>query len=73
MKKNIKDLQQSLINPRRDFLQKASLGGLALGGLSLSGFTNKPIEETLEYSAPNASIATPRPPTSRSPTCAWLT
>ncbi|MEM9674892.1 MAG: mandelate racemase/muconate lactonizing enzyme family protein [Bacteroidota bacterium] len=35
---------------RRDFLQKASLGGLALGGTSLSGFINKPIEETLEYS-----------------------
>nr|WKN36214.1 mandelate racemase/muconate lactonizing enzyme family protein [Tunicatimonas sp. TK19036] len=30
---------------RRDFLQKVSLGGLALGG-----FMNKPIEETLEYS-----------------------
>lgn len=53
MKKNLKDLLQpatSSVNPRRDFLQKASLGGLALGGLSLSGFTNKPIEETLEYS-----------------------
>lgn len=30
---------------RRDFIQKASLGGLTLGG-----FINKPIEETLEYS-----------------------
>jgi len=30
---------------RRDFLQKASLGGLALGG-----FMNKSVEETLEYS-----------------------
>ena len=53
MKKNLKSLLQSpasFTNPRRDFLQKASLSGLALGGLSLSGFTNKPIEETLEYS-----------------------
>ncbi|MGD1890787.1 MAG: twin-arginine translocation signal domain-containing protein [Cyclobacteriaceae bacterium] len=29
---------------RRDFLQKASLGGLSLGA-----FMNSPIEETLEY------------------------
>ncbi len=37
-------------NNRRDFLQKASLGGLALGGIPLGGFIDKPIEETLEYS-----------------------
>lgn len=53
MKKSLNDLlavPTSKSNPRRDFLQKASLSGLALGGLSLSGFTNKSIEETLEYS-----------------------
>ena len=32
-------------NPRRDFLQKATLGGLSLGA-----FANSSIEETLEYS-----------------------
>ncbi len=53
MNKSLKNLlavpAASSTNPRRDFLQKASLSGLALGGLSLSGFTNKPIEETMEY------------------------
>ena len=36
-------------NPRREFLQKAGSGGLALGGLSLGGFMHAPIEETLEH------------------------
>ncbi|MGB3777455.1 MAG: twin-arginine translocation signal domain-containing protein, partial [Tunicatimonas sp.] len=53
MNKSLKNLlavpAASSTNPRRDFLQKASLSGLALGGLSLSRFANKPIEETLEY------------------------
>ena len=46
--KNLNDLLKSPTstpNPRRDFLQKASLGGLTLGG-----FMNRPLEETLEYS-----------------------
>lgn len=42
VKKPQKDTSNS---NRRDFLQKASLGGLAL-----SGFMNKSVEETLEYS-----------------------
>ena len=56
MKKNLNDLlrapqpAQNQSNNRRKFLQKAGASGLALGGLSLSGFINKPIEETLEYS-----------------------
>ncbi len=37
--------QQTKSNNRREFLQKASLGGLALGS-----FMHSPIEETLEYS-----------------------
>ena len=47
MKKPLSDLLSappSTANPRRDFLQKASLGGLAIGG-----FMHKPIEETLEF------------------------
>ncbi len=39
---NKKVVEQS--NPRREFIQKAGLGGLALGG-----FMFKPIEETLEF------------------------
>ncbi|MEQ9442650.1 MAG: mandelate racemase/muconate lactonizing enzyme family protein [Cyclobacteriaceae bacterium] len=39
------DEQSSSESGRRDFLQKASLGGLSLGA-----FMNSPIEETLEYS-----------------------
>ena len=56
MKKNLKNLlalprtPSPKTNNRRDFLQKASSGGLALGGLALSGFMHKPIEETLEFS-----------------------
>ena len=55
MKKNLKSLltpphsPSPKTNHRRDFLQKASSGGLAFGGLALGGFMNKPIEETLEY------------------------
>ena len=48
MKKHLNNLLKtpaSSANPRRDFLQKASLGGLALGG-----FMHKPLEETLEFS-----------------------
>ena len=36
--------KEEKVNPRRDFIQKASLGGLAIGG-----FMFKPIEETMEF------------------------
>ena len=45
MNKQPNDLLNSATNPRRDFLQKATLGGLSLGA-----FANSSIDETLEYS-----------------------